>query len=60
MNFEDQKPNLKQGKNNLSSDVHVVEVQEFSSKNDMQERNYLEAQEYLIQETQKISDVKIE
>ena len=60
ISFEDDKLTFEQGKNNLSSDVHAVEVQEFPSKKDTQESNYLVAQEYSIQEIQKLADMKIE
>ena len=53
MNFEDKLSVLENGKNNHSSDVHVVEVQEFSAKNDIMESKFKVAQEYLSQEIQK-------
>ena len=53
MNFEDKLSVLENGKNNHSSHVHVVEVQEFSVKNDIMESKFKVAQEYLSQEIQK-------
>ena len=53
MIFDDKLSILEKGINNLSSDAHVVEVQEFSAKKDITESKFKVAQEYLSQEIQK-------
>ena len=51
---------FEKGNSNIPSDVHVVEVKEFSAEKDILESNYKVAQEYLIPELQKVTEIKIE
>ena len=60
MKAEDQIQPFEKGKSNIPSDLHVVEVKEISAEKDILESNCKVAQEYLIQELQKITEMKIE